>query len=164
MIELQLLNGGVGQQLMCSKRMMTRDFGEVIAESLNLTKFFTSKSLNVQRIKIETSLTNKLRMSLNKYYEVHVPVVIEREEDKELLTDFLDQWHISSNAFKTVSAGRVFFMTWRGTWPPALEAALFTLTQYLQTTNIKIDEDKIEKECVLVDTLESLDAEWIRYE
>lgn len=165
LIDLQLANGGSGCQLMCGKRMMAESFTDVVSESIRLTKFFTSKALNVQRVKIETSTDNKIRAIMNLYYEVHVPVTLKNNEDKESLTDLAGSgWHVSRNAFKRVEEGEVFFLTYRSTWLAELEANLHSLIYILNDSGIQIHDQKIEKELVLVDTMQSLDDDWIGIE
>lgn len=163
LIDLQKSGQSIGKQLMCSYRTSTDEYRHVVAAALHAVKFFAEKDLNVQRVKIETSAVNtQLALFGSAYYECHVPVRIRTASDLENIQAFLfSEWHVSRNAFKKFDDYAVYFLTYRSVQKANMIKSLHELKTHLANLLVEVHEDKIETECVLLDTNESLDYEWL---
>jgi len=164
LIDLQKSGQSIGTQLMASQRWMSTEYRHVVANTLAAVKFLVEKNLNVQRIKIETSLDNTLLLLHGAaYFECHVPVEIKSPADLENIQSFLfSNWHVSQNAFKKLDNCEVYFLTYRDSIQSSLETAVSELTRHLANLQVCVHNAKIERECVLLDTNESLDLDWIK--
>lgn len=162
LIDLQRTGIIVDKHLMCSKRISTDDYGYVVYEALKISNFFISKNLNVLRIKIETEISNLIFLyHSNFYYECHVPVIVKDNFDMSFLQKISD-WHLSKNIFKKIENCDIMFLTTRNVNYNQFEKSIEELKLKLESFKILINEDKIEKECVILDTNLSLDNKWVK--
>lgn len=166
LIDLQKSGQSIGHQLMCTKRCMESDYLKVVSSMTNASIYLAAHGLKIQRHKIETTVENSQMFNSKAYYECHVPVEIKDEKDFTDIQIFLyTGWHVSRNAFKKLEIGSVYFLTYRTDEKSdnQLDAKINDLIAHLNNLQIKVHLNKIERECVLLDTNQDLDKEWLKH-